>query len=440
MPITDPHPEHLAASSLWARMRDCAAGEDAVKARRQEYLPRPGGQSERAYRAYLARAVWYGATERTLNGLAGAIFRHPPVVEAPDALARQLDTIAADGGPFEVLAQSVTREALLTGRAGLLADRAADANGNPYLALYPSESILNWESALLHGRQRLTRLVLREDMERCRELLLDTTGQYRVRLWRRKSRQAGTYEIAQEHRPTRAGQPLDFIPFTFVGARGLSPAVEKPPLADLAGMNLAHYRNSADYEQSLFLTGQPTPWIAGRLEARERPTSIGSGTIWHLPEGCSVGMLEFTGAGLAALRQAMLDKEARMVQLGARLLEAPKRTAETAEAVRLRGEAEASSLSILAGTVGRGLTRALRHIAWWQGLEPEAVTVRLNRDFVEARLTAPDILALVESWQKGAISRRTLYDNLRDGEVLPPDRDFDEEQRLIETDQPEATT
>lgn len=440
MPITDPHPEHLAASSLWARMRDCAAGEDAVKARRQEYLPRPGGQSERAYRTYLARAVWYGATERTLNGLAGAIFRHPPVVEAPDALARQLDTIAADGGPFEVLAQSVTREALLTGRAGLLADRPADAEGAPYLALYPSESILNWESALLHGRQRLTRLVLREDMERCRELLLDTTGQYRVRLWRRKSRQAGTYEIAQEHRPTRAGQPLDFIPFTFVGARGLSPAVEKPPLADLAGMNLAHYRNSADYEQSLFLTGQPTPWIAGRLEARERPTSIGSGTIWHLPEGCSVGMLEFTGAGLAALRQAMLDKEARMVQLGARLLEAPKRTAETAEAVRLRGEAEASSLSILAGTVGRGLTRALRHIAWWQGLEPEAVTVRLNRDFVEARLTAPDILALVESWQKGAISRRTLYDNLRDGEVLPPDRDFAEEQRLIETDQPEATT
>lgn len=434
MPITDPHPEHLAASPIWARMRDCAAGEDAVKARRLEYLPRPGGQSERAYRAYLARAVWYGATERTLNGLAGAIFRHPPVVEAPDTLARQLDSIAADGGPFEGLAQSVTREALLAGRAGLLADRPAEAEGDPYLALYPAEAILNWESAPLAGRQRLTRLVLREDMERCRELLLDATGQYRVRLWRRKSRQAGAYEIAQEHRPTRAGQPLDAIPFTFVGARSLSPAVEKPPLADLAGMNLAHYRNSADYEQSLFLTGQPTPWIAGRLEARERPTSIGSGTIWHLPEGCSVGMLEFTGAGLEALRQAMLDKEARMVQLGARLLEAPKRTAETAEAVRLRGEAEASSLSILAETVGRGLTQALRRLAWWQGLEPESVTVRLNRDFVEARLAAPEILALVESWQRGAISRRTLYDNLRDGEVLPPGRDFAEEESLIAAD------
>ena len=437
MPITDPHPEHLAASALWARMRDCAAGEEAVKARRLEYLPRPGGQSERAYRAYLARAVWYGATERTLNGLAGAIFRHPPAVEAPEALTTQLDSIAADGGPFEGLAQSVTREALLAGRAGLLADRPADAEGTPYLALYPAESILNWESAPRAGRQRLTRLVLREDMERCRELLLDASGHYRVRLWRRKSRQTGSYEISQEHRPTRAGQPLESIPFGFVGARSLSPAVEKPPLADLAGMNLAHYRNSADYEQSLFLTGQPTPWIAGRLEARERPTSIGSGTIWHLPEGCSVGMLEFTGAGLEALRQAMLDKEARMVQLGARLLEAPKRAAETAEAVRLRGVAEASSLSILAETVGRGLTQALRHLAWWQGLDPAAISVRLNRDFVEARLTAPDILALVESWQKGAISRRTLHDNLRDGEVLPPGRDFAEEQHLIETEQPE---
>ena len=64
------------------------------------------------------------------------------------------------------------------------------------------------------------------------------------------------------------------------------------------------------------------------------------------------------------------------------------------------------------------------------------MTVRLNRDFVEARLTAPDILALVESWQRGAISRRTLHDNLRAGEVLPPGRDFAEEQRLIETEQP----
>ncbi|MBU0724396.1 MAG: DUF4055 domain-containing protein [Alphaproteobacteria bacterium] len=437
MPITDIHPAQAAALSGWARLRDCVAGEEAVKARRAEYLPRPGGQTERAYRAYLARAVWYGATERTLRGLVGAIFRHPPVVEAPKSLLARLDDLAPDGRPFETLALAVTRETALLGRHGLLVDRPAKGAGDPYLASYPAEAICDWQLGLREGRQRLVRLVLQEADETYRELLLDSAGHYRVRLWRRKGPRGTAYAIAEEHRPTRDGQPLEVIPFVFLGASNTGPAIEKPPLADLAGMNLAHYRNSADYEQSLFLTGQPTPWISGRLEARERPNAIGSGTIWYLPEGCQTGMLEFTGAGIEALRQAMLDKEARMVQLGARLLEAPKRAAETAEAVRLRGEAEASTLSVLAQSVGRGLTQALRHLAWWRGLDPTqetgGVTVRLNSDFVEARLSAPELQALVAAWQAGAISRRTLYDNLRDGEIVPPSRSFEEEQEMVQS-------
>ena len=36
---------------------------------------------------------------------------------------------------------------------------------------------------------------------------------------------------------------------------------------DLAVLNIAHYRNSADYEESCFVTGQPTVWASGLTEA-----------------------------------------------------------------------------------------------------------------------------------------------------------------------------
>ena len=62
-------------------MRDAVAGEDVVKARGETYLPRLTGQE--AYRGYVLRALFFGATGRTLQGLLGAVMRKDPVVTLP---------------------------------------------------------------------------------------------------------------------------------------------------------------------------------------------------------------------------------------------------------------------------------------------------------------------------------------------------------------------
>jgi len=431
-PIDRRHPAYLAAAPLWQRLRDAYRGQDAIKARRTDYLPRPGGQSEQEYQAYLNRAVWYGATRRTAKGILGALLSTPMQVEVPDRARALLERVTRDGQPLSGLVRTTLEEVLVTGRYGLLADLAADptARGGVqvYLAGYRAEDILDWTER--DDGRGLARVVLREAPDRLRELTLDSDGYYRVVLWRRPA-VGGDWTIERTLAPARGGQRLREIPFVLFGSDRIAAEPSQPVLLDLADINIAHYRNSADYEQSLFLTAQPTPWLAGRLDERDRPDAIGAGTIWYLPEGAQVGMLEFKGTGLDALKEAMLDKERRMVLLGARVLEEPRRSAETATTVRLRAEADASTLATLAATANEAFEAALRWAVWWSGVDRPKVSVTLKPDFVDGRLGHEDLQALVAAWQAGAISKQTLFANLKDGEIVQPDRTFGEEEAAI---------
>jgi hypothetical protein len=81
--------------------------------------------------------------------------------------------------------------------------------------------------------------------ERFRVLLLDEEGYYKVEIW---SDGRDGYQITDEFFPTRRGERLAFIPFTFLGPVSIKPYVAKPPLLDLVDVNLSHYRTSADLE------------------------------------------------------------------------------------------------------------------------------------------------------------------------------------------------
>ena len=56
--------------------------------------------------------------------------------------------------------------------------------------------------------------------------------------------------------------------------------------------------------------------------------------------------------------------------------------------------------------------------------------LELNPDFSVKGMQAKDITAVVAAWQKGAISRETMFDLFRRGEVLPAGRTDEEEARL----------
>ena len=210
-------------------------------------------------------------------------------------------------------------------------------------------------------------------------------------------------------------------------------------------MNLDHYRLDADYKHGIHFTALPTAWVSGFDKAAN--LRIGSSTAWVTETtGATAGYLEFTGHGLITFERAMDRDERLLAVLGSRLLEGQKKVGETAQAIELRQSGENSILGNIAVNVSASLTQVLRWAYWWNSTEdsPEDVTndqvlVELNTDFSTKGLAAPEIQAVVAAWQAGAISRDTMTDLFRRGEVLPEGRTNEEEARLLQHDMPNGT-
>ena len=103
-------------------------------------------------------------------------------------------------------------------------------------------------------------------------------------------------------------------------------------------------------------------------------------------------------------------------------------------------------MSVIATSVSESLTQVLRWIYWWNstlklpfsqalphGVTKAEVTVKLNTDFGIAGMSSADLQAIVAAWQSGAISRDTMFELFRSGEILPDGRTNEDEAQLIQT-------
>ena len=453
MSIESTHYLYTQRKDQWTRCRDAYDGTDAIKDRGSMYLPKLGGQTKEEYEAYLARAMWYGATGRTVDGLTGAVTRKDPKLEFPDAIVPQLDDVTLTGTPFQVFVKELLSELLKVGRGGVLVDMGRDpdadiAAARPYWVSYTAEQIINWRTETRFGKQQLVLVVLCEEYEvvdpqdpytveckkRYRELAL-VDNRYVVRVHTPTVVEGQTAYTMEEVTPVVRGEALTEIPFCFFGVSGLNVVPEKPPILDLVDVNISHYRSSADLEHGRHFTALPTPWIAGFPETTQ--VKIGSTVAWVSSDpNAKAGMLEFTGQGLGGLEKALESKERMMAVLGARMLEEQRTGVETFEATALRTSGERSVLQSTAAVVSLGMTKILQWHAFWSGVkETTDINVELNQDFISTPLTGSDLTELVKAWQAGAISYETLYWNLQRGEVTRPDVEPEDERTLIETQQ-----
>lgn len=446
--------------SRWQRARDCFEGSDAVKAQGVKYLPfldshkkfNAGGTEK--YEEYKMRALFYNATGRTIEGMAGALFQTSPRIEAPSAIEEHMEDVTLTGLSAELFGLTVIKELLLTGRYGALVDMpredgAALNLARPYWVGYKAEDIISWRTYREAGNEVLSRVVLFELVEEQDPkdpFIVSDFEQYRVlelvekkcveSIWR-KLPGSDHYEQIDQIIPVRRGEPLPFIPFTFFGPTSPSVGVQKPPIDDLVIVNLSHYRTLADLEHGRHFTAMPTPWVAGAIGLKAgEALSIGSGTAWSLEKDGRAGMLEFSGAGLGHLADAEREKRKMMATLGARLLEDQAGVAETATAVSMRHAGETATLRTIAQSAETGLSQVLRTHAWWLGTEPTPDLLRevhyeLNKEFFTIRLDPQELQGLVTALQAETISYATFYAQLQRGEIARPGVSAEEEQAAI---------
>lgn len=463
MPVNTPHPEVEASINGWVRIRDTLAGEEQVKSRGTAYLPGLTGAERDEYEGYKTRALFYNATARTVAGLVGAVYRKPPMLEWPESLEAFLENVTGAGTPFEIFSKQAVEENIALGRVGVLVDLPEDGGEVPYLTLYRAEDIISWRQTVMAGETVLSQVVLHEVVEeegkdefevkyvdQWRVLKLTSENNsaiYTQEVWRKVEGQpqgsGGEFVMmGGAIIPSRRGERLGYIPFVVIGPSDIGMSVEKSPIQDLVDVNLSHYRTSADLEHGAHFTALPTYWATARATESGTPSfRVGSGVAWVLDEEGKAGILEYTGGGLSALETRLAEKQKLMAVLGARLLEDQKKGQEAAQTVRMRHSGEHATLASISDTTSRGLTIAMRWAAWWMGVNDsglEAISVKLNKDFLDEPLSGEDLKAAVLAWQSGAISWPTLFWNLKNGEWIPEETNEEDEKAQIEAEPPLA--
>ena len=437
MGIDNTHPHYNLRAPQWARCRNTYDGQDAVKAAGESYLPKLGGQDDDDYEAYAKRALFFGAVERTIAGLVGAVMRKAPVIEAPEKLEALFTDITGTGMSLNEFISWALSEQLLQGRIGILPDWDNVAD-RPVLSNYATEKVINWHFADDKQWVILQEAYSEIDPEdeykvveaiQYRKLLLD--GSYQQVIYR-KTDKNGEFTVYDTITPSRKGAALDAIPLIVTNTNGMGYTSSEPPLLNLADVNLSHYRTSADLEHGRHWTALPTPWVSGVDSAIKM--AIGSGAVWCLPDHGKAGYLEFTGQGLQALEKGMDEKSGMMAKLGAQLLEARKSGVEAADSVRLRQNAEASVLQSSVTITETVINNALNTMSEWAGWG--AVSVKLNNDFVDSTLNPQDLKELLAAWQTGGISQNTFLYQMQRGEMLPPEVSIEDEKALIAAEGP----
>lgn len=455
MPVSSVRKELRDKLTQYELIDDCLVGEQRIKYRKEKYLPRPNPtdnspENEARYDAYITRANFMNIGQQTLLGMRGQVFLRDPLVEVPTLLEPVIVDATGGGVPMEQLAQEAVDKNLAHGRAGLYVDypnmtnpetgetigasiqQVETGQARPTFKLLHAKDVINWRTKRRGAKLVLSLVVFREDYEEAddgfeatkvkdqwRVLRLDENDIYTIEIYRDKN---GTVPFDRYVPKDADGNMFDEIGFTFIGATNNEPTVDEPPLYSICSLNIGHYRNSADYEESVYQLGQPTFWFSGLTQKwisdvfQDKPIPIGALGAIALPADGAAGILQAEPNTLA--KEAMDQKEAQMLALGAKLIEGSQ-TQRTATEADYDNISETSVLSTIAKNVSSAIQWGLIYACRFIGVVPPAegqegaVAYELNTEFDLVSLSPEERKTIISEYQTGLITWTEARDSLR---------------------------
>jgi hypothetical protein len=457
--ITKTHYKYAEMLPFWTRVDTVVKGLDTIGLIPDLNPDDKSAEMASRNRQYKERALFLPIASRTADGLVGMAFADWPTLHA-----KTLEYVAenVDGAGMSIYqqAQKVLGEVITKGRAGLLVEypRIGDMESVSLhdlqemgaaatIQMFEPESIINWSIISSGARAQLGRVVIMgcyEDDEgeiqtSYRELVM-VDKYYVTREWRqevdsRTGKVSGDFVIYDERYPTDGnGERWTEIPFTFVGARSNTWDITTPPMLGLCNLNIAHYRNSAAYEDSVHMLGQPQPYMTG-LDShdQEQLTSaglyIGCGRVITLPKDATLAYVQAQPNTLA--KEAMDSKEEQAVRMGAVFI-TPGSGTKTATQVEGEKTVNHSILSLAASNVGEAYTKCLGWMAEYMAVDGEGLFFDVKRDFVSERADANMINAIVAAWSAGAITTSAKNSWFQKQEIEDPEKTSEEIQEEIQ--------
>ena len=439
--VQDPSNSYVNMEPNWILIEDLISGTYGIRKRHRKYLPQMPREQDESYDNRLATSVLAPLYVRIERLLAGMLTRKPVRLnEVSERVTEDLFDVDLQGNDLTSWTYETAKIMLRYGHVGVLVDAPTEGTGRPYWITYSPREILGWRTELIDGKQKLTQL-------RLLERVTEDDGEYgqkeveQVRLLT-----AGGFEL---HRKSKQGKyvkvdegttSLDYIPFAIAYSNKVSYLESRPPMQDIAELNLLHYQKSSDFDNQLRISSVPMLCLFGFPQASEE-VSAGPSEAMAFPEGGRAEFVEIKGTSFQYQRDRIKNIEDQINTLALAAILGQKLVAETAASQEIQRSQGDSTLMIVAQQLQDMIDNCLVFHANYLNIA-EIGNAFVNRDFLGQRLAPQEIQAMQGLWSSGAISQETLLKQLAEGEILGDDFDVEEEIEstqkgdMIEDDEP----
>ena len=475
----DKNPESPATTSLaydamvshWQKVQTVLDGTEAMRAAGQAYLPMHANEENEAYDERLARSTLFNVTELTLDSWVGRPFSDPITYEdMPKEIEALLDNVDLAGTNAHVFCANWFGDGIAKAFSHVYVDfpRVEQPEGRPrtkadddrdqlrpYWVHIRPQQLIFADAEVMEGREVLREIRIREEeVERdgfaevvvpqirrvfIEDFPMEDSDEFETRtmvqLWRledpaKEGEEDEKWIVHDQWFISLAEIPL----VTFYADRDMF-MHGKPPLEDLADLNIAHWQSTSDQRAILTVTRFPLLALSGGQE-EGKVLVIGPNRWLYSPDPASkFYYVEHTGAAIAAGRDDLRDLEAQMSEYGAEFLK--KRPGEATATARALDSAEATSaLGAITMRFMGAYTQVLDLSARWLNMEDGGRAI-LTTDFGPEELTQSELNTLRETRKMKDISRESYLEELKRYGLLSDEFDIKKDFTKLE-DEAEA--
>ena len=434
----------------WEIMKAVTEGTEYLRENSEAFLPLEPREDFDAYMARVNRAVFSPFTQRLIRAATGLVLRKPITLTGDpywtDTFKMDVDGCGSD---LDEYARRVLMCSLTYGQSHILVDYPAPSgalslaeerqqNRRPYWIEVDPNNLYGWR---LDRESNYGNLIQARIAEKAvlpdgdfgekvyDQIRVIEPGRYRV--FRKKEQIEEMYDVSdnsvtgnfemgsadKDYQQVESGQfSLGEIPLVTIYSGKTENLVSKPPLLDIAYLNLAHFQRQADLIHSLHVASQPMLVMEG-YDDQTKDLAISVNYAMATQPGNKIYYVEPASSAFDAQSAEIKELQMQMATLGISTLSQQKFVAESADARRLDRVDTNSMLAMVSMELEQKLQKCFNFSAEYVGIEPPEV--KISRDFDIERLIGQDITALTSLFDQQVIDREEFRDILVQGEVLP---------------------
>jgi len=426
----------------WAIVAPLMGGTAAMRSAGKALLPQYPAEEDDAYLSRLRLSTLLPAYAETVNSNTSRVFAEPLQLgdDVPTVVAELCKDVDLGGNDLNAWAVEYFRTALSYGLCHALIDypqagelkTAADeeaAGVRPYAVLIHPERVLGWRA----DGGRLLQVRFTESVEvPDGDFGVKVVEQVRVLepgLWRTYRKQEGGSWMMHEEGSTS----LTYIPWVtfYTGRTGMMTA--RPPLLELAHMNIDHWQLRSDYRNILHVALVPLLFMFTDDEQFQLIISTGSAT--RMPKDGDAKYVEHSGTSIAAGKGALDDIVEEMRMAGAKLLQKDKQQTKTAAQANEEAAQELSPLQRMSNQLADCIAQMLQIFADYRGL-PDGGAVEMRGNFDADFVPEVSLPLLLNMASAGKLSDETLFAEMQRRSVISDEYNWQEEQERIASQGP----